>query len=138
MKIKNVYRIFNILFPLIIGLGVYLFINPDNYICSFFSRFVVLPKFGLSSPFIEFVNNWGCDFLWAYSFTSVIYELFCSFKFSWLITGLLSISLGVFMELLQYFDVVGGTFDVWDIIIEIIAVVISVLIIKFIFQEERL
>lgn len=137
MRIKRIILFLNIFIPLVLGLLLYLFTKPENYISLFVSQFYSFPTFNCSSPIMEFINNWGCDFLWAYSLSAILFELFKSFKHSWIFSSLISISLGISMELLQYYNVVAGTFDVWDIIVEIIAVIVSILIIKSIFREEK-
>ena len=132
MKRKNMFLFFNVIVPLLFGLAIYLFCYNNTYINNGFKNI-----FGISPPHIYFDNAyfkfltcWACDILWAYSLTFALFLCFKDFKKPLLICGTISFSLTIVIELLQIEHIITGTFDFWDIILEIIAILFAIIIIK--------
>lgn len=132
--LKRKYLLFfvNICFPLAIGLLMYLFCYKNTYINIGFEKL-----FNFSRPYFYFDNNfhrfltcYACDILWAYSLTFALCFCFKDFKKPLLICSVLSILLAIVIELLQINRIIHGTFDIWDIILEISAILFAVIIIK--------
>lgn len=132
VKRKNIFLFANVLCPLLIGLLIYLFCYKSTYINTAFVNFFgfPLPYFYFNNSFHRFITCWACDILWAYSLTFSLYLCFKQFKNSLFIIGALSIAFALIMELLQLFNVINGTFDILDIILEFSAILFAVIIIK--------
>ena len=77
-----------------------------------------------------FIANWFCDFLWSYALVFVLYLVLSPFKNNLIFSCVTSALLGLILELLQGTNILSGTFDWWDIIIEIVAVIIAMSIIN--------
>lgn len=132
MRKKHIFLLINIVFPLIIGLAIYLICYKSTYINTTFNEIFGFtpPYFYSDNTFYRFISCWACDILWAYSLTFGLYLCFKDFKNPLVISSVLAVSLAVIMEILQAYDLISGTFDIWDIILEITAIILAVIIIK--------
>lgn len=127
MSKKNVlFYLINITIPMILGLLIYLFSSDDTLVSDFFNYFM-----GLSFPplnkfiMFRFARNYLCDAFWAYAlFFSLCF--FCKNKASSFAISAVSC---IAFEFLQKLGVVSGTFDILDILFELIAVIASASII---------
>ncbi len=138
MKKKFVFYFLNISIPLALGLGIYLFCYKTTYINTAFTD-----VFGISLPYIyydnafhRFITSWACDMLWAYSLTFALYLCFKVFKKPLIITTATSSLFAVTIELLQINGVINGTFDILDIISELLAISLAIIIIKC-FEKQK-
>ncbi len=127
-KNKNqLFIIFNTLVPLCLGLAIYIFMKSGTYINTFLEfDFHYNPKTIVG----VFIVNWFCDFLWSYALVFALYFVLSPFKKRLLLSCLLSVVLGHILEILQYANILSGTFDWWDIAIELIAVIMAMTIIN--------
>ena len=132
MKKKFTFYLLNIGIPLVLGLGIYLFCYRTTYINSVFTQ-----VFGFSLPYIyydnafhRFITCWACDILWAYALTFSLYPCFKVFKRPLIITCVTSSIFAVIIELLQINGIMNGTFDILDIVFEIVAIILATIIIK--------
>lgn len=132
MNRKNLFLFANITIPLFIGLVIYLFFYKSTYINTVFENIFEfsLPYLYFNNSFHRFLTCWACDILWAYALTFSLFLCFKNFRKTILITSVLSILFAVSIEILQVIDVVNGTFDILDIIFEISAIFIAVIILK--------
>lgn len=127
---RIIYIFLNVFFPLFIGFQFYIFFKPDTYVYDFVHKFLFLPTYDTLNFFVKCFYNWGCDFLWAYSFNSLLFLVLYQLKRNLLISILLTGTIGVALETFQFIGVLSGTFDFIDIISEVLAIIISGLIIK--------
>ena len=124
---KILFLISNAFVPLLLGLAIYVFMKNGTYINSFLGvEFNYSPKTVLGI----FIANWFCDFLWSYALVFALYLVLSPFKNNLIFSCVTSALLGLILELLQGTNILSGTFDWWDIIIEIVAVIIALLILK--------
>lgn len=122
------YFVFHITIPLVLGVIIYCIFRPDTYIAVWVRKIAgnnVPGKFDIrrknSNWLTIFAKNYACDILWAYALTAAVYFVeketkrggFKCIAWCWLFE--------IFMELLQYFGVTQGTFDIWDIVSEMTA-----------------
>lgn len=124
---KYLFLIFNTIVPLISGLAIYIFMKSGTFINTFSGvDFHYIPKtvFGL------FIVNWFCDFLWAYALVFALYTVLSPFKSKLLFSCVISALLGLILEIMQGVNILSGTFDWWDIIIEFVAIVTATIILK--------
>ena len=133
---RTLLLLLHIIVPIILGTCIYLFTRPDTYISKW-----ILDWWGISSPAVtlrglvpwwlwRFLCSYAADILWAYALTFSVYLIFCSSPVKILPYMAICCIFEAGMELLQLFDVLSGTFDVWDIILEVCATAIASLIIK--------
>lgn len=87
------------------------------------------PSHKISELLLTVLNCWVCDFLWAFSLANTIFLLSQPFKHRFIICTIICSVFCVILEFLQK-NVLPGTFDTVDIIIEIVAVSIALLINK--------
>ncbi len=124
---KTIFVVFNVIVPLFLGLMIYLFMKRGTYINSFLGvDFHYNPKTVIGI----FIVNWFCDFLWSYALVFALYFVLSPFKNKLLFSCLISTLLGFTLEFLQGANILSGTFDWWDIVIEFIGIFVATLIIN--------
>ena len=132
-NIKILLLISNAILPLIFGLGIYVFMKSGTYINSFLNLdFSYVPKTILGF----FVVNWFCDFLWSYSLVFTLYLVLYPFKNRLVFSCLISAFSGFILEILQGISILSGTFDWWDIVIELVAVFLASLFLNKVKQKD--
>ena len=124
---KYLFLIFNTVVPLTSGLAIYFFMKSGTFINTFSGiDFHYVPKTVLGL----FIVNWFCDFLWAYALVFAVYTVLSPFKSKLLFSCVISVLLGLILEIMQGVNILSGTFDWWDIIIEFVAIVTATIILK--------
>lgn len=130
---------FNICLPILIGIVIYYVISPDvifvQKIDALFGREVHAIKTNIDSVFLKYIRFYLLDILWGYSLVFALYfvtgnntaELMKILKIAFVFSAI--------MEILQLTSIVKGTFDVIDIIMELLAEIIAVFIIKITHKE---
>lgn len=130
---RQLFLIFNAILPLFCGLMIYIFLKSGTYINSLIH---IDFNYHFKTVLGFFIINWFCDFLWSYALVFALYFVLLPFKNNLLISCVLSAFLGILLEILQGMNLLSGTFDWWDIIIEITAVIIATLVIKSIDKKD--
>lgn len=122
----------NIFIPLAIGLCIYLFFHNTTIINIFVNTFFVIKPLNCNGQnfFIYFLKCWACDILWAYSLFFALFYILKPFKSRIMFAAMLSIFLSIFVEILQYIQIINGTFDILDITFEITVIIFAVIILK--------
>lgn len=126
----------NIFIPLIIGFFVYVFFCPDTYISILFFKFYPLHPINDSfenffhSPFQILIRSYLCDSLWAYALLFSVSLLLRQSKNNLLISIIVCASFESIIEFLQMFPNIPGTFDLYDILIEIMTTIFAAMVIK--------
>lgn len=125
------------LFPILIGGLIYLGFRDKSL-----TMFNWVNHIGLNDAISSFrqecsvykleIPNWVVyslpDGLWTYSFTSSICLIWeKKNKIYWMFFPFI---IGVGLEVLQFFNIVSGTFDIVDLAVSLIAFVLSILILK--------
>ena len=131
----NIFYTINIIIPLLIGAFIYLHFNQESYFGSLFNFLFQIPKLdiNINSNILIFINNWLCDFLWAYSLFYAMYMSYRTHNNAIWATFKITVFFAIFVESLQLIKIDFlrcGTFDILDIIIEIIAICISIINLK--------
>ncbi len=126
----------NIVLPLLIGGAVYIAVLGDTYITGFISRIVGIQFRQIVLPaWLEYIaRNFLSDFLWAYSLAFALSILFRYSRRNTMIVLGTSLFFIVTIELLQKTRAFSGTFDVIDILLESIAILLALFFIKL-FEE---
>lgn len=135
VNVKKIIYFFNAFAPLAVGLIIYLKMKQSSYISQFVLQYIEVIEYVPKTILGVTARNWGCDFFWAYSLNSVLFYFLRPFKHKAFIAFGLTALLGVILELLQLYGALSGTFDVLDMIFEIIGAVISGIVSKIILKE---
>ena len=128
---KKVFWAVNIIIPLIVGFMIYFIFRPNAYIIQ-----PIYTLFGIkarsvdgNNMFWKFVNNYACDILWSYSLTFVSIFLLRNMKRCIWIGVLVCVLFETMVESLQLIPAFPGTFDVFDMLAELITTLLAALII---------
>lgn len=124
---RYTFILINLIVPLMIGLFIYLTSRSRTILYDTFSV-VGIRMQEINHP--EIVRNYGCDFLWSYSLYWGVYfwGVFGEWSSLVLKASLIVIPFSMIMEFSQLVQSFPGTFDVLDIVIEILAVALAVIV----------
>lgn len=131
------FCILNIVLPLVIGTTVYLYLKPSAPISQLIYLLLHIspPVLNIKSTGIHrFIQYYLCDILWSYSLTFAL-SLYLG-KDRLLLSYDIAASFSTLVEVLQLLPYVLGHFDIFDIIVQLIACTISIHIITF--HERRI
>ena len=129
----------NIILPLFFGLFLYLNLRADSYVSVLLNIFIPFPVLSFSvfpEWFVSFLRNYVSDVLWAYSLGCAISLVLGYSRKKILYVILLCSGFVSILEILQKTGIFHGTFDFFDILLEICAVCMALIII-FIFEEAQ-
>lgn len=130
MKRKNITYIFvsviNVTIPLIVGLLWYLIFSRNSFpIISGYTPLEICLK--LPNNFLTYFFRFCfADAMWAYSFFYSLMLVFFGYEKFPLIVLIFGIITVVLIEILQLWHIINGTFDIYDIVIEIIFGIIAI------------
>lgn len=125
-------RLLNVVVPLVIGAMLYYIFLPETLFVTGVDEvmgFSFHIPIATDNRIISLARNYLFDALWAYSLMSLIIYIF-GYNRKIYVSILL---FEIVMELIQLFPFIKGTFDVYDILVELL---ISILVIKI--SERRL
>lgn len=119
-----VYLIFGGLFPLLIGGILYYLYAPNVYFVKVVDRclsngyhiYVDLNQ----NSIVRWIRYYLLDFLWSFSFANVVFVIYSEHKHVLKIGCLVPIALGGCIEALQFYGIITGTVDIYDLVVEII------------------
>ena len=131
MKKDAVFWSLIIAVPLIVGLAVYLIFKPSAFVSKW-----LYDLFGWRQPWVHtplspfwiFIRFYLCDLLWALSLTAVSQLILGTGRKQVIVSFLICVLTGTAVELLQHHGIIPGTFDIWDLIVESIGSVLSIII----------
>lgn len=133
---QHMFYALNISMSLVIGLIVYVCFRPDTYVSQVvydvlgISPDVVLSATWLPTWLLLFVRNFLADIIWAYALTfTVCYILWDQSKSMLPIFGIVA-TFEICIEVSQKLGIMPGTFDWWDIFLEICITAFVMLLIK--------
>lgn len=117
---------------LCIGALFYLFFRKETYLHTFLQTyFQYAPPFiPVRNPILTVLCNHIGDFLWAYALSSALYWIFPKNRYAAVSAFVGASVLGTGLELLQKSEIFSGTFDWLDILAEIIAAGLAVILIQ--------
>lgn len=145
MNLKNkkyLRYFFNVVVPVFVGVVIYIFVRPDTYIARYFymvcgiseriGQISILPK-----VIRIFMGCYAADILWAYALTFSVFFVLEDVIDRVLPMFCICAVFEIGMEFLQIFPAFRGTFDLWDIILEISTSAIVSLIIKIQLEDKK-
>jgi len=86
--------------------------------------------------FIRLVDSYLADFLWAFAMFFCINAVMRHSPDKKRFRLVLCLFVDCVMELLQAFDIISGTFDFWDIVIQILATLTAYIIINIMKRKK--
>lgn len=137
MKERSVvFYIIHVFVPLTLGCLIYYVFCPDVYFVDVIDRIIGSGfhiKIATDYLFVKLIRFYIFDVLWAYSLTFAVFGIAgCVFYREILLAGVIGFE--ILMESLQAVSEILGTFDSWDIFLEVIT---SVIIFKVYFSKEN-
>lgn len=134
MNCINNYRkkvLFMTIFLLSIGTLFYLLFCPETYFTQFCNRLfgnvsIFVPEKIFSSMLFLYLRYYLLDCIWAYCLICIL-ALFIEDNNGFKEVIIIGIVFIIIIELSQLFSIVPGTFDFWDIVVEIISALLAVL-----------
>ncbi|MBO4580225.1 MAG: hypothetical protein J5715_08740 [Clostridiales bacterium] len=125
----------NAVIPLTVGLMIYLTAGGRTYVADLFSNI------GIMFPRIQYpqlIRNHACDFLWAYSLLSMLMLVMGKEEIKRNIKIILAtVFFSIVLESIQIVPMIPGTFDLLDVLTELIAIMLAVLITHVIIGRFR-
>lgn len=119
---RIIFSICNILFPLLIGATIYFLFVPTAHISVML--YMLLGK-NLSIDHIDlsgtFITCFMADYLWAYALFFLVLLIYAQKRNDIRIVIIVCAGFEILIEFLQLTPIIDGTFDYFDIIVEIIA-----------------
>lgn len=115
--------------PLIMGAVIYYLISPEVIFIKMFSNHggITTPlKLNQSHVIYRFIRNYFLDMLWAYALMNTLIFLIGKSSSTIKISVSIAVIFTVILEGVQLTSFVSGTFDVWDIMVEIIGELFAV------------
>lgn len=131
-KRQIIINILFIILPLIFGLIIYILSDRDVFISKLIFNLIPFSfsSLNIRHPVFLFFRNHMCDFFWAVSLESCIGLILLNCKKQFLISIIISVVLSVLLELFQLFGIISGTFDIFDLLFETIAIIMAGLILN--------
>ena len=137
-KQYNIILIFLVIIPLMLGLLLYTIFREDTYISRFVLSVIkfnnlsdIKNQISIQSPIISYLSkNYIPDCCWAFSLEACLALILHDSKRMVVISLIISSLFLSTMETLQLTPLIPGTFDSLDIVIELVAIVISGIIIN--------
>lgn len=128
------FLVINILVPLIIGAIIYYFISPNVIFVKIIDEFIGirihLTDIDLYSVLIRFIRNYFLDMLWGYALVFMLFLILGNNTSEIVRIFVIAVVFSAIMEILQLASIAEGTFDVLDIVVEFLAELVAVFIIK--------
>lgn len=142
MKLEKKRLLFyglNIVIPIIIGLFIYLSFRRDTYVAAWMCKQFSIADWSdiLRDGALKlFLKNFAADILWSYSLTFAITYTLANGTKKLYIAFIVCSCFEIVIETLQKVGFFHGTFDIYDIVFEIVTTGIALYIIKLSYREE--
>lgn len=144
-EIKNMNRktlmTLHIICPIAVGSLIYSMASPDvifiKKTADFIGKTICISVFPADSVFLRLVRNYLPDMMWGYS---LVFALFCIIGNNaagvWKAFGI-AFPFSAAMEMIQKASFVPGTFDVFDIFVEVLSETAAACIIYKLYSSRR-
>lgn len=138
---RIIFLVANLVLPLVVGSIIYYIVSPNTLFVVRVDQILFdgrhLITFDLSNSVFRFCRNYLLDMLWSYALVYALYLAHNNNTVRLLRVFLIAFGFSTVMEFLQLTSLAKGTFDIIDIIVEFLAELIAVFIIKKTHEEER-
>lgn len=136
MKNKRgiVFLVLNISVPIMIGAIIYYLFCPDvifvQQVDAIWGHGIHVNCFNMNNILVRFIRNYFLDMIWGYALVFTLYLFIANNTAELMKIFIVSFVFSAIMEILQLASFVRGTFDIFDIVVELIAEISAVFIIK--------
>ena len=128
---KNINKINSLWWvPLLVGILIYIFLRPDNFIYNDLFLSPIKININTNSKVVSFLIYSLPNGLWSMSFSQLIFHIYKIRTLKIIILSSIMLFVGIIIELLQYQSFMNGTFDINDIFSYIISYLIILIIQK--------
>lgn len=139
---ETVFQIFNCIIPLFIGAMIYYILSPEvifvRHIDNIVGENLHIDIVYSDLSILRFIRNYVLDMMWAYALVFALHFFIGNRTEKLFLTVIIAVIFSALMEILQLTSIAMGTFDVLDILVEVLAEIAAVLFIKkFYSKEER-
>ena len=130
----------HIVLPILVGGILYLFFCPDVFFVKKVDDILNISRNEnvlKESVLGEMIRNYLFDIVWAYSLTNTLLIICGRDRKSKRIAIVIAALMSIGMELLQLMECIGGTFDIVDVLVEIVAVFVAFLAYKYCLEKTN-
>lgn len=139
-----IYSIVSFFLPLFLGTAFYFIHRPNVYFVKYFSQIfhITIVEKTESLPiqnsiFFHAIQNHFADFCWAISFCSAIKVIGVLFELSTIVIYVSMLSICFLSECIQLFDFIPMTFDIIDVLVQLLGLFCSIALYKMIMKGGR-
>jgi hypothetical protein len=133
-KYSRIFLLCNAIVPIIIGTMIYCLIASDVYfvekIDSLLNTCISPYHVDANFQYMKFIRNYLPDMVWGYSLMFALFICSGNNTVDLLRIFIVAVVFSIAMESLQLTNIVRGTFDVLDIMVEVLSEGIAVFIIQ--------
>lgn len=135
MECRNkVFLLANMIVPILTGAVIYYVTSPDvifvRQLDTILGMRVHMYDISYHSTIVRFIRYYALDMLWGYALVFALYFILDNNTASLFKIFVIAYVFSVIIEILQLTSFVKGTFDVFDLFVELIAEIAAVFIIK--------
>lgn len=135
MECRNkVFLLANMIVPILTGVVIYYVTSPDvifvRQLDTILGMRVHMYDISYHSTIVRFIRYYALDMLWGYALVFALYFILDNNTASLFKIFVIAYVFSVIIEILQLTSFVKGTFDVFDLVVELIAEIAAVFIIK--------
>ena len=135
MECRNkVFLLANMIVPILTGAVIYYVTSPDvifvRQLDTILGMRVHMYDISYHSTIVRFIRYYALDMLWGYALVFALYFILDNNTASLFKIFVIAYVFSVIIEILQLTSFVKGTFDVFDLVVELIAEIAAVFIIK--------
>ena len=135
MECRNkVFLLANMIVPILTGAVIYYVTSPDvifvRQLDTILGMRVHMYDISYHSTIVRFIRYYALDMLWGYALVFALYFILDNNTASLFKIFVIAYVFSVIIEILQLTSFVKGTFDVFDLDVELIAEIAAVFIIK--------
>ena len=113
-------------FPLLIGLLNYIVLAPETIVAEAFTQiFKIEFSFQTTNKFLILCRNYLSDICWSVSLINALTLIIGTKRIQIVVSLITATSFCIFIESAQFFGIIKGTFDYWDILLETLSIIIT-------------
>ena len=131
---NKVFLLANMIVPILTGAVIYYVTSPDvifvRQLDTILGMRVHMYDISYHSTIVRFIRYYALDMLWGYALVFALYFILDNNTASLFKIFVIAYVFSVIIEILQLTSFVKGTFDVFDLFVELIAEIAAVFIIK--------
>ena len=124
---KKTVNVLSTAVSLLTGCAIYVVFSPKTYISKLIRKYISIKETVIPSEWV-FVRYYLTDYLWALAFACCLNILLGFDRKQVIFSAAVSVVFGVIWELLQKLNIVGGTGDILDVFMYLLAGITAIII----------